>query len=67
MIKKQENFRNAYENLFFEKITEGLRAKLTPNVKEISYQAFVAEMSEEPKKAKTPKKTKTSKKDNNDA
>lgn len=67
MIKKQENFKNAYENLFFEKITEGLRAKLTPNVKEISYQAFVSEMSEEPKKAKTPKKTKTSKKDNNDA
>ncbi|MBO4581788.1 MAG: hypothetical protein J5701_05830 [Bacteroidales bacterium] len=64
MMKKQENFRNAYENLFFEKITEGLRAKLTPKVKELSYQEFVDEMSGEPKKAKTPKKTKTPKKDN---
>lgn len=57
MMKNQENFKNAYENLFFEKVTEGLRVKLTPKVKELSYQDFMTEASGEPKKTKTTKKS----------
>lgn len=61
MVKNQENFKNAYENIFFDKITEGLRTKLAPKVKKMNYKAFVDEVSGTKKPKATKKATKDSK------
>ena len=60
MSKKQENVKNAYDNLFFEKLTQGLKEKLNPKVKELTFEKFVDEVTEGKKeKTKAPKSKKT--------
>ena len=56
MMKNQENVKNVYDNLFFEKMTEGLKAKILPKSKELTFNDFIAEVSD-----KTEKKNKTEK------
>ncbi|MBO4739303.1 MAG: hypothetical protein J5606_07060 [Bacteroidales bacterium] len=62
MMKNQENVKNAYENLFFEKLTEGLKQQINPKTKEIDYQSFIKEVTQtiedKPKKAKVTKTAK---------
>ena len=60
MIQKQENVKNAYENIFFEKLTQGFKDKLNPKVKELSFEKFVDEVTgkKEEKKVKKDKEEK---------
>ncbi len=60
MIKSKENYMNAYDNLIYEKMTEGLKEKLNPKVKDVNYKEFMDEVSGE-KKVKATKNTKTTK------
>ena len=55
MMKKEENIKNAYDNLFFEKLVQALQGKLNPKVKELSYADFIKEISGE-KEEKSPVK-----------
>jgi trigger factor len=60
MMKNEENVKTASENIFFDKITEGLKVKTKPKKKEVSYDAFLAEIDdkkEKPAKKATPRKT----------
>jgi trigger factor len=56
MMKNQKNIDNTYDNIFHEKITNGLKEKIQPDVKELSFEDFIAEVSgkeeEKPKAAK---------------
>ena len=45
MMKKEENVKNAYENIFFEKLIYALKEKLNPKVKELPFKDFVDELS----------------------
>jgi trigger factor len=56
MVQKEENVKNAYENIFFEKLTQGFKNKLNPKVKELSFEKFVDEVTG--KKEKETKETK---------
>ena len=49
MIQKKENVQNAYENIFFEKLTQGFKDKLNPKVKEITFEKFVDEITKDQK------------------
>lgn len=60
MIQKQENVKNAYENLFFEKLTQAFKDKLNPKKKELSFEKFVDEVTGK-KKETTKAKAKTAK------
>jgi hypothetical protein len=51
MMKNQDNVNNAYDNLYQEKVTQGLKLKIAPKSKELTFADFIAEFS---KKAKTP-------------
>jgi len=55
MMKKEENIKNAYDNLFFEKLIQALKGKLNPKIKELSFKDFVNEISGQ-KEEKTPAK-----------
>jgi len=62
MLKNKENVKNAYENIYREKITGGLKVKLQPKLKECTFEDFLSEISnkkeEKPKiQAKKEKKT----------
>jgi len=68
MMKNQENIKNAYDNLFFEKLTEGLKEKLKPKSKELVFEDFVTEVTDkkeekekeaEKESEKKPRTTKT--------
>ena len=54
MKKNQENTKNAYDNLFREKITEGLKIRLQSKQKELTFKEFLTELS-----AETEEKSKT--------
>jgi len=45
MMKKEENIKNVYDNLFFEKLVQALKIKLNPKIKELSFKDFVNELS----------------------
>ena len=51
MAKNKENIKNAYENLLHDRMTEGLKAKLEPKLKELVFEDFITEISgkKEPK------------------
>jgi trigger factor len=53
MMKNQENIKNAYDNIFYGKMTEGLKEKLNPKSKSLTFEEFIAEISD--KKDKKPK------------
>ena len=59
MAQKQENVKNAYENIFFEKLTQGLKDKLNPKVKEITFEKFVDEVTKDQKEKPKAKAKKT--------
>ena len=46
VMKNQENVKNAYNNIFFDKMIKGLKAKLNPESKEIFYNDFLIEQSD---------------------
>jgi len=52
MTKNQENVKNAYENLLFDRMTAGLIVKLQPKPKELHFDDFIAEISEKKDKNK---------------
>ena len=53
MTKNKENVKNAYDNIFYDKMTAGLKLKLNPKTKSLTFEDFVAEISE--KREKKPK------------
>ena len=53
MMKKEENIKNAYDNIFFEKLILALNDKLNPKIKELSFKDFVDEISGEKGENKT--------------
>ena len=55
MEKNKENVNNAYENIFYDKMTEGLKIKLEPKLKELVFEDLISELSD--KKEKKPKTT----------
>ena len=61
MVQKQENVKNAYENIFFEKLTKGLKDKLKPKIKELTFERFVEEVTKDKKDKSKPKKAKEDK------
>ncbi len=61
MMKNQENVKNAYENLFMEKLTEGLKKQINPKLKEIDYQSFIKEITQVAENDNKPQKTKSAK------
>ena len=58
MMKKEENIKNAYDNLFFEKLIQALREKLKPKTKELSFKEFVDELSGKKEEKASVKKAK---------
>lgn len=58
MMKKTDNVKNAYENIFSEKIIAELIEKINPKIERVSFDKFM-ESSNENYKVDTPKKEKT--------
>jgi len=58
MMKNQDNVKNAYDNLYYDKMTEGLKLKILPKSKELTFEDFIAEISgKTEKKEEKPKAT----------
>jgi len=58
MKKNEENFKNAYDNLFFGKLVHALQEKLKPKIKELPFEAFIKEISGEQEEKSPVKKEK---------
>ncbi|MCL2131791.1 MAG: hypothetical protein FWH36_04985 [Lentimicrobiaceae bacterium] len=58
MMKNQENVNNAYDNIFFEKMTKGLKGKLNPKSKELGFEEFLAEVANKKEKSVSKKEEK---------
>jgi trigger factor len=58
MMKKTENLKNAYENIFSEKIIAALIQKVNPKIENVSFDEFLASAGDKKKVAK-PKKEKS--------
>jgi adenosine deaminase len=56
MMKNKENMNNAYDNVFFGKFTSGLKEKLNPKTKKLSYKSFIEEISGKKEKSSSPAK-----------
>lgn len=58
MMKKTENLKNAYENIFSEKIIAALIQKVNPKIENVSFDEFMASAADK-KKPTAPKKEKS--------
>ena len=56
MMKDKKNVRNAQENILLEKLTHGLKEKLNPKTKKLSYKSFIEEISGKKEKSSSPAK-----------
>ncbi len=55
MMKKQENVKNAYENVFSEKIINELLTKINPKIERVSFDQFLEAAAEKSEDKKTKK------------
>ena len=55
MMKKSENVKNAYENIYSEKIINALLTKINPKIEKVTFDEFLEAAAEKPQEKKSKK------------